>query len=72
MKPAKRAISAHEQQMLEKGVNAFNQPVVACGRCGAPTSTTGTKRCDACWELERLIHDNPGVAYEIMQSGGFL
>lgn len=28
---------------------------------------TGTKRCDGCWELERRIHRDPGLARKILK-----
>ncbi len=31
--------------------------VVPCGTCGRETSMTGTKRCDACWEVEHRLRD---------------
>ena len=72
MRPAKRQLSALENMELEKGVDRFGKPVVACGLCGAPTNSIATKRCDPCWELERLVHDRPAVAFEVMKEGGFL
>ena len=28
------------------------QPTVPCETCGTPTTYTGTKRCNNCWEVE--------------------
>lgn len=39
---------------------------VPCGLCGKPTMMTGTKRCDACWELEGRIHRDPALARRIL------
>ena len=39
---------------------------VPCGRCGRPTTSTGTKRCDACWELETRIQADPAMARAIL------
>jgi hypothetical protein len=32
-------------------------PTVPCDTCGEPTTFTGTKRCNNCWEVERRIQD---------------
>lgn len=39
---------------------------VPCGLCGKPTTSTGTKRCDRCWELERRIQSDPEIALRIL------
>lgn len=41
---------------------------VPCGICGTPTTMTGTKRCDRCWELERRIQANPALARKILEN----
>jgi hypothetical protein len=43
---------------------------VPCGLCGTPTLMTGTKRCDACWELESRIQGNPTLAAKILAGAG--
>lgn len=43
-------------------------PICACGLCGTATLHTGTKRCDACWELETRIHGNPALAQRILDA----
>jgi ribosomal protein L37E len=37
-----------------------------CELCGKPTFMTGTKRCDACWELETRVLSNPELAQKIL------
>ena len=32
-------------------------PTVPCETCSEPTTYTGTKRCNGCWEVERRIQD---------------
>ena len=36
-----------------KNYNRYGEEVVFCKNCGAPTTMTGTKLCDGCWEAER-------------------
>jgi hypothetical protein len=43
-----------------------SRPRVPCGLCGTPTPMTGTKRCDACWELEHRVQSNPELARKIL------
>lgn len=38
-----------------------------CELCGVETPHTGTKRCDACWELENRVVANLGLARKILQ-----
>jgi hypothetical protein len=33
----------------------YERETVPCETCGKPTPYTGTKRCDACWQVERLL-----------------
>jgi hypothetical protein len=40
---------------------------VACELCGAQTPSTGTKRCDRCWELETRILNDLELAREILR-----
>lgn len=37
-----------------------------CELCGCVTRSTGTKRCDRCWELESRIHSDPILAQKIL------
>lgn len=39
---------------------------VPCELCSTPTTMTATKRCDACWELERMIRANPALAAKLV------
>jgi len=39
---------------------------VPCEICGRLTTMTGTKRCDACWELEQRILAAPAIAAKIL------
>lgn len=32
-----------------------DREVEPCGTCGEPTTMLGTKRCDLCWQVERLL-----------------
>lgn len=41
-----------------KRFNNLGMEVIDCGLCGRPTTMTGTKRCDRCWELETRIKDD--------------
>lgn len=47
-----------------------DQPTVPCGLCGTPTPMLGTKRCDACWELETRIQQDPDLAEKILERTG--
>ena len=50
-----------------ENVNSFEFPrTVPCAICVEPTPRTGTKRCDICWEMERLIHRRPDLARKIL------
>lgn len=40
-----------------QGTNQFTPQAVRCGICGAPTTMTGTKRCNGCWETERHLDE---------------
>ena len=42
--------------------------IISCELCEAPTTMTGTKRCDSCWELETRIESNPTLARKILNS----
>lgn len=46
-----------------------NVETVPCELCGKPTTMTGTKRCDPCWELERRIKAAPEIAWRILIRG---
>jgi hypothetical protein len=35
---------------------------VPCGLCDTLTDSTGTERCNRCWELERRIERDPALA----------
>lgn len=35
----------------------MNIPTVPCETCNDPTTYTGTKRCNRCWEVERNLAD---------------
>lgn len=39
---------------------------VPCGLCETPTKSTGTQRCDRCWELERRIDSDRELARRIL------
>lgn len=39
------------------GASQADEPTVPCGTCGAPTTSTGTERCNRCWEVERRLAD---------------
>lgn len=39
-----------------------DRPTVPCEICGLATTSTGTRRCDRCWELERRIEADPVIA----------
>lgn len=39
---------------------------VSCGLCGALTPMLGTKRCDACWDLQRRVEANPVLARQVL------
>lgn len=41
---------------------------VNCGICGEPTTMTGTKRCDRCRELERMIQADSHLARKILST----
>lgn len=41
---------------------------VPCGICGKQTKSTGSKRCDRCWELEHRIQADPEIARKILAS----
>lgn len=47
----------------------MNAPTCPCGLCGKSTRMLGTKRCDACWELERRIEMDPELSARILASG---
>jgi hypothetical protein len=34
---------------------SYNPPTVPCETCGTPTTYTGTKRCNNCWEIEHRL-----------------
>jgi len=42
------------------------EKTIPCELCGNPTRTLATKRCDRCWELERRIQSDPGLARQIL------
>lgn len=39
---------------------------VPCELCEEPTTNDGTERCDRCYELERRIKDDPGIAMQVI------
>jgi hypothetical protein len=39
---------------------------VPCGLCDKPTEMAGTRRCNRCWELEKRIQADPGIARKIL------
>lgn len=43
--------------MLEERYRRLGIEFVACETCGDPTSTTVTKRCPGCWEVEHRLRD---------------
>jgi len=40
---------------------------VPCGLCDTLTDSTGTERCNRCWELERRIERDPALARKILE-----
>ncbi len=34
-----------------------NDPEVPCDTCGTSTKMTGTRKCNACWEVESRLDD---------------
>ena len=40
---------------------------VQCAHCGLPTSSTGSSRCDRCWELETRMRRDVVLAYRILR-----
>lgn len=61
-----RSIPASPMALLGSGVR---DETVPCGLCGTPTRMLNTRRCDACWELERRVHGAPELAARILASG---
>ena len=49
-------------------MNIERSETVPCKLCGKETKMTGTKRCDACWELETRIKADPELALKILTS----
>ncbi|WP_162580534.1 hypothetical protein [Variovorax sp. PBS-H4] len=47
-------------------------PEVPCGLCGTPTTMTGTRRCDRCWELEGRVKRDPEIALRVLTEMGAL
>lgn len=47
-------------------------PTVPCELCERLTFSIGTKRCDSCWELERLVIEYPSVTKRILRRIGEL
>lgn len=39
---------------------------IPCRFCGEPTRMLGTKLCDPCWEIKRLIDARPAVVKTIL------
>lgn len=54
--------------MTNPNIDQFGSAFMPCELCGNLTSMSGTKRCDPCWELERLIHMDPDLARQILAS----
>ncbi len=52
----------------DKKYNKHGQEIIPCRFCGAGTTMTGTRLCDRCWELQRLISLDKRVAQKIMAS----
>jgi hypothetical protein len=44
-----------------------NQETTDCRYCGKQTPMLGTKLCDPCWELKRLINHSPELARQILE-----
>ncbi len=51
---------------LRKCNLSYFEDKVPCEICGQPTSMTGTKRCNRCWDLERRIRMDPSLAERIV------
>lgn len=45
----------------------YSDKTVPCELCGEPTTYTGTKRCDRCYQLEFRIKANPKLARKILE-----
>jgi hypothetical protein len=43
-------------------------PTIQCEICKGPTTYTGTRRCNRCWELEMRIRAAPMLARQILES----
>ena len=41
---------------MERSMSEFRE-TVACETCGQGTFSLGTRRCDRCWQVERLLED---------------
>jgi hypothetical protein len=42
-------------------------PTVPCIFCGVPSTFTGTKRCNNCWELEHRMRGNVALSLKILK-----
>lgn len=40
-----------------KTIGRYEIPSCPCSTCGEPTTFTGTKKCNNCWEVERRLQD---------------
>lgn len=56
----------HKKVEGQIGTDSFGQPLVPCGLCSRPTTMTGTRRCDRCWELETRIRGDIDLARKIL------
>lgn len=55
-----------DNECITKQCVRFKVPHVKCGLCGELTTSTGTKRCDSCYELESRVRANPKLALGIV------
>lgn len=61
-------------EMRALGQRMAQPATVPCRLCADPTTMTGTRLCDRCWELEWRIEDRPLIARRILRNmkGGAL
>lgn len=44
----------------------WGRELVPCKWCGCDTAMTGTKMCDACWELDSRVRGDPAMALRML------
>lgn len=55
-------------EMRALGQRMAQPATVPCRLCADPTTMTGTRLCDRCWELEWRIEDRPLIARRILKA----